>query len=220
MRGDGGGAHVWGLAVGSKGANSPFHSSDGSTTAGAHRQTSGRSGQSQIHGRSWRHCYTRWVRCPFCSTLENKVIDSRLSQAGEVIRRRRECEACGRRYTTYERVEVALPLVMKKDGRRQPFDRDRILAGLRRSCAKRDIPADARERGRRIEAGNVGGWCEGWLGHQRAPVLVEQGERFSRIGIDLGVQEDGGALYRWVFCVCGDGLEFGEQEGGLRGVAL
>ncbi len=63
-----------------------------------------------------------------------------------MIRRRRECEACGRRYTTYERVEVALPLVMKKDGRRQPFDRDRILAGLRRSCAKRDISADALER--------------------------------------------------------------------------
>ncbi|MBX3251897.1 MAG: transcriptional regulator NrdR [Myxococcales bacterium] len=86
------------------------------------------------------------MRCPYCATLENKVIDSRLSQAGEVIRRRRECEACGRRYTTYERVEQALPLVVKKDGRRQPFDRDKILAGLRRSCAKRDISADALER--------------------------------------------------------------------------
>lgn len=86
------------------------------------------------------------MRCPYCSTLENKVIDSRLSQAGEVIRRRRECEACGKRYTTYERVEVSLPLVMKKDGRRQPFDRDKILAGLRRSCAKRDISAEALER--------------------------------------------------------------------------
>lgn len=91
-------------------------------------------------------CYERRVRCPYCGTLENKVIDSRLSQAGEVIRRRRECEGCGRRYTTYERVEQALPLVIKKGGQRQPFDRDKILAGLRRSCAKRDISADTLER--------------------------------------------------------------------------
>ncbi|MEM1415880.1 MAG: transcriptional regulator NrdR [Myxococcota bacterium] len=86
------------------------------------------------------------MRCPFCGTLENKVTDSRLSQAGEVTRRRRECLACGRRYTTYERVEQQLPLVVKKDGRRQPFDREKILAGLRRSCAKRDISAEALER--------------------------------------------------------------------------
>lgn len=86
------------------------------------------------------------MRCPFCTTLENKVIDSRLSQGGEVIRRRRECEGCKKRYTTYERVEQALPLVMKKDGKRQPFDREKILAGLRRSCAKRDISAEALER--------------------------------------------------------------------------
>lgn len=86
------------------------------------------------------------MRCPFCTTLENKVIDSRLSQGGEVIRRRRECEGCKRRYTTYERVEQALPLVVKKDGRRQPFDREKILAGLRRSCAKRDVSAEALDR--------------------------------------------------------------------------
>ena len=86
------------------------------------------------------------MRCPFCATLENKVIDSRLSQAGEVTRRRRECEGCGRRYTTYERVEQALPLVMKKDGRRQPFDADKLRAGLQRSAAKRDVSAEALER--------------------------------------------------------------------------
>ena len=86
------------------------------------------------------------MRCPFCGTLENKVIDSRLSQGGEVTRRRRECLGCSRRYTTYERVEQQLPLVVKKDGRRQPFDREKILAGLRRSCAKRDISAEALER--------------------------------------------------------------------------
>ena len=85
------------------------------------------------------------MRCPFCSTLENKVIDSRLSQAGEVTRRRRECEGCGRRYTTYERVEQSLPLIIKKDGRHQPFDPDKLLAGLQRSCAKRDISGEALE---------------------------------------------------------------------------
>ena len=86
------------------------------------------------------------MRCPFCATLENKVIDSRLSQAGEVTRRRRECEGCSRRYTTYERVEQAMPLIIKKDGRRQPFDPDKLLAGLQRSCAKRDISAEVLER--------------------------------------------------------------------------
>ncbi|MEM6955668.1 MAG: transcriptional regulator NrdR [Myxococcota bacterium] len=86
------------------------------------------------------------MRCPFCGTLDNRVIDSRLSGAGEVTRRRRECEGCGRRYTTYERVEQALPLILKKDGRRQPFDRDKLLAGLQRSCAKRDVGAETLER--------------------------------------------------------------------------
>jgi transcriptional repressor NrdR len=63
------------------------------------------------------------VKCPFCRDLENKVIDSRLSKEGDVIRRRRECLQCARRFTTYERAEEALPLVVKKDGRREPFDR-------------------------------------------------------------------------------------------------
>ncbi len=86
------------------------------------------------------------MRCPYCGILENKVIDSRLSQAGEVTRRRRECEGCARRYTTYERVEQALPLVRKKDGRRQPFSRDKVLAGLRRACVKRPVSGEALER--------------------------------------------------------------------------
>ncbi|MBC7171839.1 MAG: transcriptional repressor NrdR [Polyangiaceae bacterium] len=86
------------------------------------------------------------MRCPFCSTLENRVIDSRLSQAGEVTRRRRECETCKRRYTTYERVEQAVPMVVKKDGRRQPFDRSKLLRGLQRACVKRPVSTDALER--------------------------------------------------------------------------
>ena len=79
------------------------------------------------------------MKCPFCATLDNRVIDSRLSQGGEVTRRRRECEQCNRRYTTYERVELALPLVVKKDNRREPFDRDKVLAGLRKACDKRAV---------------------------------------------------------------------------------
>jgi transcriptional repressor NrdR len=86
------------------------------------------------------------MRCPYCGTLDNRVIDSRLSQAGEVTRRRRECEHCGRRYTTYERVEHTLPLIVKNDGRRQPYDRDKLLAGLRRACVKRPVSAEALER--------------------------------------------------------------------------
>lgn len=85
------------------------------------------------------------MKCPFCGTLDNRVIDSRLSQAGEVTRRRRECEGCRRRYTTYERVEQAVPYVIKKDGRREPFDRMKILGGLRRACEKRPVSAEQLE---------------------------------------------------------------------------
>ncbi|MCB9591595.1 MAG: transcriptional repressor NrdR [Sandaracinaceae bacterium] len=86
------------------------------------------------------------MKCPFCGTLDNRVIDSRLSQAGEVTRRRRECDGCTRRYTTYERVEQVLPYVIKKDGRREPFDRMKILAGLRRACEKRPVSSEALEK--------------------------------------------------------------------------
>jgi transcriptional repressor NrdR len=79
------------------------------------------------------------VKCPFCRDLDNKVIDSRLSKDGDVIRRRRECIKCSRRFTTYERAEEALPLVVKKDGRREPFDRMKIVAGLKRACEKRPV---------------------------------------------------------------------------------
>ncbi len=86
------------------------------------------------------------MKCPFCGTLDNKVIDSRLSAGGEVTRRRRECEQCARRYTTYERVEQVLPLVVKKDDRREAFDRLKVLAGLRRACEKRPVSEEALER--------------------------------------------------------------------------
>jgi len=71
--------------------------------------------------------------------MDNKVIDSRLSKDGHVIRRRRECNDCGRRFTTYERVEEMLPMVIKRDGRREQFDRNKILSGIIKACEKRPI---------------------------------------------------------------------------------
>ncbi|MDH5668545.1 MAG: transcriptional regulator NrdR [Nitrospira sp.] len=79
------------------------------------------------------------MKCPFCDELEDKVVDSRMAKEGEVIRRRRECIGCRRRYTTYERVEEILPVVVKKDGRRETFDRGKILSGLKKACEKRPI---------------------------------------------------------------------------------
>ena len=86
------------------------------------------------------------MRCPFCHDLENRVVDSRLGKEGDAIRRRRHCERCGRRFTTYERVEDALPMVAKKDGRREPFERGKIVNGLKRACEKRPISVDTIER--------------------------------------------------------------------------
>ena len=85
------------------------------------------------------------MKCPFCAELENKVIDSRLSNQGAVIRRRRECLGCSRRFTTYERVEEILPMVVKKDGRREAFDRQKILDGLKLACQKRPVSAEQLE---------------------------------------------------------------------------
>jgi transcriptional repressor NrdR len=82
------------------------------------------------------------VKCPFCSDQENKVIDSRLSKEGQVIRRRRECLGCQRRFTTYERIEEIMPLVVKKDGRREAFDRQKIVNGLKAACQKRPVSAE------------------------------------------------------------------------------
>ena len=82
------------------------------------------------------------MKCPFCSQLENRVIDSRLSKDGHAIRRRRECGECRRRFTTYERVETTIPLVVKKDGRREQFDRDKLKSGILKACEKREVSID------------------------------------------------------------------------------
>ncbi|MBI3615785.1 MAG: transcriptional repressor NrdR [Candidatus Omnitrophica bacterium] len=80
--------------------------------------------------------------CPFCGANEDKVIDSREAAEGAAVRRRRECVKCQRRYTTYERLEESPLLVVKKDGRREPFDRKKILNGILKACEKRPIPAE------------------------------------------------------------------------------
>lgn len=85
------------------------------------------------------------MKCPFCSELDNKVIDSRLSKDNHVIRRRRECLACGQRFTTYEHVEKISVMIVKKDGRREDFNREKVKAGIFRACEKLDISVNVIE---------------------------------------------------------------------------
>ncbi len=86
------------------------------------------------------------MKCPFCRDLENKVIDSRLSKDGDIIRRRRECLRCQRRFTTYERVEEMLPMIVKKDGRREVYERLKVISGLKKACEKRPVSMEMIEQ--------------------------------------------------------------------------
>ncbi|HEY8496062.1 MAG TPA: transcriptional regulator NrdR [Limnochordales bacterium] len=86
------------------------------------------------------------MRCPYCHHMHSKVLDSRATDEGASIRRRRECERCGRRFTTYERWEETPLMVIKKDGRREPFQRQKILSGLMKACEKRPIPVAVLEQ--------------------------------------------------------------------------
>ena len=86
------------------------------------------------------------MKCPFCGHQEDKVVDSRVSSDGVSIRRRRECLGCGKRFTTYEQVEAQPLMVIKKDGRREPFDRQKLLAGLVKACEKRPVSMENLER--------------------------------------------------------------------------
>lgn len=86
------------------------------------------------------------MKCPHCGVADNSVVDSRVTRDGHAIRRRRQCGRCGRRFTTYERVEETAPLVVKKDGSREAFSRAKILEGLRRACEKRAVTAEQLER--------------------------------------------------------------------------
>ncbi len=85
------------------------------------------------------------MRCPYCGHLQDRVVDSREAQEGQATRRRRECLGCARRFTTYERVEDVLPQIVKKDGRREAFDRRKIVEGLVRACQKRPVSREAIE---------------------------------------------------------------------------
>lgn len=87
------------------------------------------------------------MNCPYCKTPDSKVVDSRVSgENSDIIRRRRECDSCQKRFTTYERVEDALPIIAKKDGRRQVFDRLKILSGLKKACEKRPVSTETIEK--------------------------------------------------------------------------
>lgn len=85
------------------------------------------------------------MKCPFCADMENKVIDSRLSKEGYAIRRRRECLACSKRFTTYERIEEIPLMIIKKDGRREEFNRDKIRTGITKACEKRNVSMNSIE---------------------------------------------------------------------------
>ena len=82
------------------------------------------------------------MRCPYCNHTDAKVVDSRASKEGDAIRRRRECLQCGKRYTTYERIEEVAQMVVKKDGRREQFDRWKVRAGILKACEKRPVTLD------------------------------------------------------------------------------
>jgi transcriptional repressor NrdR len=86
------------------------------------------------------------MRCPFCGNLEDRVVDSRESREGDVIRRRRECTACDRRFTSYEKIELPTFQVVKRDERREPYDRVKLMRGLQIACRKRPVPQDELER--------------------------------------------------------------------------
>jgi transcriptional repressor NrdR len=79
------------------------------------------------------------MRCPFCAAEDTRVVDSRLADEGDLVRRRRECVACGERFTTFERAELRMPQIIKSDGRREPFREDKLRAGMRRALEKRPV---------------------------------------------------------------------------------
>ncbi len=107
------------------------------------------------------------MKCPFCGHTDSKVVDSRETKEGDAIRRRRECVECGRRFTSYERIDPIQHMVIKKDGRREPFDRGRVIAGMLKACQKRPVSAAQLE--------GVADQLEGML-HDRNEKEVPTGE--------------------------------------------
>ncbi|MBW1646256.1 MAG: transcriptional repressor NrdR [Deltaproteobacteria bacterium] len=86
------------------------------------------------------------MKCPFCGFLEDKVIDSRLSKDQSTIRRRRECLSCGKRFTTFENIEISIPMIVKRDGRRETYDRQKVTVGIQKACEKRPVGVEEIEK--------------------------------------------------------------------------
>jgi transcriptional repressor NrdR len=121
------------------------------------------------------------VRCPFCGADEDRVVDTRSSQEGRAVRRRRECEACGKRFTTYEAVELFPRQVVKRDGRREPYDRQKLLLGIVTACTKRPVNIDTIEAAvdrieQRLEESGRVEVESSWLGEQVMAELQEVDE--------------------------------------------
>ncbi|OGW20611.1 MAG: transcriptional regulator NrdR [Nitrospirae bacterium GWB2_47_37] len=118
------------------------------------------------------------MKCPFCGSVEDKVIDSRSSKEGDVVRRRRECLKCGQRFTSYERVEDPFPMVIKKDGSREFFNGHKILTGLKKACEKRPIPTTTLEEvekniEKKLMGLNVKEIPSTWIGEEIMSALKE-----------------------------------------------
>ncbi len=121
------------------------------------------------------------MRCPFCGADEDRVVDTRSSQEGRAVRRRRECEACGKRFTTYESVELFPRQVVKRDGRREPYDRQKLLLGIVTACTKRPVNIDTIEAAvdrieQRLEESGRVEVDSSWLGEQVMNELQEVDE--------------------------------------------
>ena len=121
------------------------------------------------------------MRCPFCGADEDRVVDTRSSQEGRAVRRRRECEACGKRFTTYESVELFPRQVVKRDGRREPYDRQKLLLGIVTACTKRPVNIDTIETSvdrieQRLEESGRVEVDSSWLGEQVMNELQEVDE--------------------------------------------
>ncbi len=121
------------------------------------------------------------MRCPFCGADEDRVVDTRSSQEGRAVRRRRECEACGKRFTTYESVELFPRQVVKRDGRREPYDRQKLLFGIVTACTKRPVNIDTIEAAvdrieQRLEESGRVEVESSWLGGQVMNELQEVDE--------------------------------------------
>lgn len=121
------------------------------------------------------------MRCPFCGADEDRVVDTRSSQEGRAVRRRRECEACGKRFTTYESVELFPRQVVKRDGRREPYDRQKLLLGIVTACTKRPVNIDTIEAAvdrieKRLEESGRVEVESSWLGEQVMDELQEVDE--------------------------------------------